>query len=517
MNSKSTLLDFCDDELLRAPLTFDLAVDAVIDRWRNTTSALRRLEFEAVRVVQRHRTELVGNAVRDLRSTVAAEVAGRQMTADPGQPAPRRLELSLIEDDEVSADIEISRSVELIKSEAEAELRHLLTLTSALVNDLNVSRDTNPFRPDSFVRSLWQGVSGMPLSRALQAAFMRDSAAPLAGILRQGYASAAARLEERGITPAKYRTIVPTSSTRFHLDWQSHGSRNLTALRDSMPMPLDELIPIPGTEPLPAPMAPAARAAPPVPNDPQLIELVRRLFVEIRQDPKLPKPATALMMQLQASALRIARLDPQMLEAYEHPVWRFIDALAFALEVAPAAEAERWLTHCRQLVDHLVHDSDADAARFDWASSRLLAFDRHLLEQAVVASQPDIARLQSAIDSASMPIDVGTLDTIPAELMPTDSDPASTAAHALQLQPGTRLRAHLKGQWRMLQVLWCDPIDDHWLLRDTRTDEALALRRRALDRLAAENLAQLLRPRSLVRAAASQVLQGIAAPAAAPR
>ena len=508
MTSKPTLLDFCDDELLRAPLTFDLAVDGVIDRWRNAMSVSHRLEYDAVRVLQRHRTELVGNAVRDLRSAVAAEVAGRQVLAEPGQPAPRRLELSLIEDDEVSADIEISRSVELIKSEAEAELRHLLSLTSSLVNDLNVSRDTNPFRPDSYVRSLWRGVSGMPLSRTLQAAFMRDSAAPLAGILRQGYASAAARLELRGITPAMYRTIVPASATRFHLDWQGHGSRNLTALRDSMPMPLDELIPIPGTEPPPAP---------PPTNDPQLIELVRRLFVEIRQDPKLPKPATALMMQLQASALRIARLDPQMLEAYEHPVWRFIDALAFALEVAPAAEAERWLTHCRQLVDHLVHDSDADAVRFDWASSRLLAFDRHLLEQAVVAAQPAIARLQSAIDSASMPIDVGTLDTIPAELMPADSDPATTSAHALQLQPGTRLRAHLKGQWRMLQVLWCDPIDDHWLLRDTRTDEALALRRRALDRLAAENLAQALRPRSLVRAAATQVLQGIAAPVAGPR
>jgi Protein of unknown function (DUF1631) len=185
MTSKPTLLDFCDDELLRAPLTFDLAVDAVIDRWRNTTSISRRHEYDAVRVLQRHRTELVGNAVRDLRGNVAAEVAGRQAAADPSQPpTSRRLELSLIEDDEVSADIEISRSVELIKSEAEAELRHLLSLTSALVNDLNVSRDTNPFRPDSFVRSLWQGVSGMPLSRTLQAAFMRDSAAPLAGILR---------------------------------------------------------------------------------------------------------------------------------------------------------------------------------------------------------------------------------------------------------------------------------------------------------------------------------------------
>ena len=52
--------------------------------------------------------------------------------------------------------------------------------TSALVNDANVSRDTNPFRPERMVRALWEGVQQLPMARPLMAAFLLASGLAMA-------------------------------------------------------------------------------------------------------------------------------------------------------------------------------------------------------------------------------------------------------------------------------------------------------------------------------------------------
>ncbi len=497
MNAKPTLLDFCDDELLRAPLIFDQVVDAVLVHWRQAMPAASKQAFDAVRALARLRGGLVSDAVRELRTTVQAQIAGRVLRHKPPQSTAQHLELSLIDDDEVSVDIEVSRSVELIKAAAEYELRELQAYTSALVDDLNVSYDTNPFRPEAYVRSLRHGVAGLALSRSLQARLMRDAAEPLANSLRQGYAAACTRLQEQGLEPARHRTIVPSATMNSQVGMPGRVTETLTGLRQSMPVQ-------DASSPAPA-MPDGDDAAPRATLDLQLVDPLSRLFDAIQCDPKLTRTAATLLLRLQPSVRRVALIDPAMLETFEHPVWRFMDSLAFILAMAAATDADRCHAHCRQLVEHLLVDSGVDTAGFDWATGRLAAFDRHLLQQGVAAAQPAIERLHSAIDPAHMPIDVATLDTIPAELMPLADELPPAPPPSLTLQPGVRLRAYLQGEWRLLQVLWCDPIDDHWLLRDLRSNQLLALRRRALDRLAAEQLALALRPHSLVRAAAERL------------
>ncbi len=506
MTHRHTLQDFIEDELLRAPLCFDQAIDAVLEQWRRTLPTAAQRQADGPRSVMRHRAELVGAAMTALRNMVLQHQHGLNDKAGAAKPTARRQELSLIDEDEVSADIEIARAVALIKSEAEGELRAVQALTSALVDDLNVSRDTNPFRPEAYVRALWQGVGVMALSPAMKAVFMRDAAPTLARVLQQGYSAACARLDEKGVVPAKYRTIVPSVTSRVLAGQGRMLDDRLAELRDSMPMPLDDL---------PGPAEPTAAEAAnqrPASPDPKLIELLHRLFEAMLAESSLAKPTAALLRRLHDVALNIARHDASMLEGYEHPVWRFMDLLAFTLETAATGDVVRCLAQCRKLVEGLASDSTANAAKFDGACARLIDLDHRLLEQAVRAAQPAIDRLQAAIDTASMPIDVGTLDTVPAELMLHDRPAPPVTPDWFILQPGLRLRAYLQGDWRNLQVLWCDPIDDHWLLRDIATDESLALRRRALDRLAAEELALPLQPRPLVRAAAERVMQSVAGP-----
>ena len=525
MKPAVTLDQFVDDELLRAPMAFDQVVDAVLQQWQRSAPASARMAVDAVRIVTHGRIDLVNTAMRELRRQVSAEITATQAApvgAAISSGAPARQVLSLIDDDEVSADIELSRAVERIKSAAEFELRELQTFTSALVDDVNVARDTNPFRPETYATAFWKATcSVLPLSRNLQAGFMRDAAEPLAKVLRQSYAAACTRLEDQGVEPAAYRTIVLSVATRGGSALPTRPGDHLADLRDSMPLPLpastDPAAPAAAVMALPNPAAvavtvaavAAVAAAKTAAVDPQVIELLTRLFDALQSDPQMSPQNSSLLLRLQPSALRVALRDASMLENYAHPVWRFMDGLVFLNEVVSATEAAPCRSHSHQLVDHLVADGTADATRFEWALGRLAAFDRHLLEAALLAAQPNIARLQSTIDTANMPIDVGTLDTVPAELMPDLPAVKAAQTPALDLLPGLRLRVCLRGEWRLLQVLWRDHGAEHWLLRDMANDECWALHQRALDRLAAEQLAQPCHARSLVRDAAERVLMSI--------
>lgn len=496
MSHRPTLQDFIEDELLRAALTLDQVVDAVIEQWRRFTPAAARMSSDPARVLTQHRSDLVREAVRELRTRASAEMGGPTQEPSTPAPAPAMLKLALIDEDEVSVDIEVSRAVERVKSSAEFELRELQAFTSALVDDINVARDTNPFRPETFVRSLGAGLSGLPLSRAVQAAFMREAAEPLARHLRQSYAAACTRLESQGVQPAAYRTIVLSVTSRGfggNPGQTTLDPQQLAELRQSMPMPLDEG---------PALAALSGRSMPGV--DPQLVELITRLFDAMQASSRMPVAAIPLVMRLQACTTRAAVREPAMLETYDHPVWRFMDKVAFMVEAAPATELNRCVAFARQLVDHLAADGLGTTARFEWGMGRLQAFEAHLLEQGIAAALPAIQRIRSELDTDHQPLDVGTLDTVPAELL--DNLPAPPPA-PLSLKPGDRLRAYLHGDWRRLQLLWCDVANDHWLLRDIATDQTWVLRQRALDRLVAEHLARLYKPRSLVRDAATRVLE----------
>ncbi|HSW07049.1 DUF1631 family protein [Aquabacterium sp.] len=508
MSKRPTLHDFVEDEMLRAPLLFDQVVDAVHEQWRLAIGPQTRHGGDAARVLQMHRGDLVSEAVRALRAHVQAEIsgAGAGPAASAAPAAPMKLELSLIDEEAVTSDIEISRAVERIKSMAEFELRELQSYTSALVGDLNVSRDHNPFRPETYVRALWEGVQAVPLSRGGHASFLHDAATPLARTLRQGYAGACTRLDDQGIEPAMHRTIVVTPTLRGAMDSpQATVSQSLEELRASLPMPLNPVDP------------PAATAAPSAPRiDQQLIELLSRLFDAIQSDRSLPADCVPLVLRLHPTTLRLAVQDTAMLDDYDHPVWQFMDRLAFLLTTAQVAEADRALSFARQLVDHLVADGAADITRFEWASGRISFFERHSLDRAVLLAQNEITQLQLARDEASEPIDIGTMDTVPAELMP-EASPAPAApgvpSELLALQPGNHVRTYLQGEWRLLQLLWVDRDGESWLMRDASASRHWALRLRAIERLFAAQLAVPLKPRSLVRSAASRVLRTMGGPA----
>ena len=137
MPRRPTLQDFIDDELLRAPMTFYAVIDTVQQRWRLRLPPHSRRDGDPARALQLHRHALVSEALQALRTAAQLDQAtGRRPAtahnAPPPAPGPALAELSLIDEDDVAADVEIARCNQTIRQTAEAELRELHTYTSAL-------------------------------------------------------------------------------------------------------------------------------------------------------------------------------------------------------------------------------------------------------------------------------------------------------------------------------------------------------------------------------------------------
>jgi len=262
------------------------------------------------------------------------------------------------------------------------------------------------------------------------------------------------------------------------------------------------------------PVVAGTAAQPGPPADAHMIELLAHLFEAIQSEGGLGADTMALLQRLQPIALRVALRDPSLLDRYDHPVWRFMDQLAHDIETSPPAQRLRVLGLGRNLVDHLSQADQADPKGFAWALARLVATQRSHLMQALAASEENILRLQRIADaqasptSSTMPLDIGTLDTVPAALMP--DEPARRPVVASDaLTPGSLLRVYLQGEWRTLMSLWQDHSHELALLRDAAADRQFAVRQGALSRLLAEGLAQPLQVRSLVRRAAGKVLRAM--------
>ena len=560
-----SLAEFVEEELLRAPLVFDAVVDAVHDQWRQTLAVHGRDSGLLTRMLHQHRAAFATVALRTLRAAVldsVREIVSFKPVA--GAASRRRMstlsELKLVDEADVVADLACGRCTERILSDAEVELRDLHAYTSALVGDRRVSRKTNPLRPEHYARALWTACQGLPVDPAIRDDFFRRDTPALALSIRSSFSAACARLEAEGVSPAGHSTVVlgPESSalpgalaeppdgryaglpqslsglrTRMRV-WP--GDTTMRGRLDDAGSPHDAgfeqstqpdhlrhlpEVPDPQSAVAPPGSADAAPAAvlPSPADDAQLAEMMARLFAHMTQDEGLPPELSELLKGLKLTFDRVALADGAMVDGFDHPVWRFFDRLAFAVETAPPGEKARMLGLARNLIDNLANDASADAARFAWAIDKLDAQERQSLRLATRAAAGDILRLvqterptqsgdvpprRSDEDAAQIALDIESLDTVPGAVMLEPSAASEYAPLAIdKVHPGERLRIYLQGQWRPLQLLWSR--DDLWMLRDLDDDRKWVLRPGAIERLIAEHLAQPLRIRSLARRAAERV------------
>jgi hypothetical protein len=435
---------FVDDELARAADLIARTIAATVEQLRQPRDGLlssseRQHLFDLQQALQVHAGRFQREFVDALREAVKAEMGG--------QPAPTGSArasgpggLQLMDETRVEADIEISRAIQAIDTTADWELRELQTFTSTLRGQEHVSAESNPLRPQVYARALWHATTQVPgLVPVQQAILLRIAATTMAGFLKLAWAAACTRLEDQGVQPGIYRTVVYSSNTGRpqtapEVDVTRPGA--LDGLLDAMPggaasaaqpsgparttgaargrrdpgPALDEALRRVEAllQQLPAqvtnqPLTPAPRlaehrdalfATTGETIDRQIIELLSRLFETILADPLLQPGFRAVIARLQVSALRIALHDPAMLKTHEHPVWLLMERIAVASAGTSADDARllNLLRFCENLVDDMQREPVQDADLYRRSLGRLDAF----LDQSLRRAQRDA---QEAIDA----------------------------------------------------------------------------------------------------------------------
>ncbi|MFO1327448.1 MAG: DUF1631 family protein [Rubrivivax sp.] len=573
MTTPAALQQFVDDELMRAPLLAEQVIEESQQATRrdggaSLTPRERALLGDVQRSLLANRPLVVREFVRSLSEQVRHVLADEESTRNA--PPSGLGGLSLVDETQVEVDVEVARAIEAIRSIAEHELRELMSYTSALVGDMDVARDYNPFRPEVMARAMWSGAQALPLKRPYQLAFLRQVTPALAQLVRKAYAGACSRLESMGVEPAVYRTIIVFGSRR------THGQQD--SFLDPQANRVDSTGALPGAGGRPVAVAPAAAPAAPAPapgaarptieqvltrtdellrglpansdrqrreqlrnlqaqqladsaasaTDRELVELIGRLFDTVVGDRRLETDIQNLVSRLQAPSIRVALRDPALLDNYTHPVWLLMDRMALQGPLHPPPgdpERTRMLRFMHGLLDTLAQEQPRDADAFRWARERVMSYERVRFEQRRSAAEAELHSLQALEDQAvaggtppTSPgaLDVGHLDTVPADLLDTLSatDAISDGDESSWLQSrrsGDWVRMFMQGAWVHAQLLWYGRHREYWLFADGASANTWAVRRGALERMLELKLLTLLLPRSLIRDAAGHVLRKLSA------
>jgi hypothetical protein len=410
--------------------------------------------------------------MHSLREQVQTELARLAPKPPPRPHKPQAL--SLVDEDEVVIDVELSHTIQSIRSVAEYELRELQAFVAAIAGDLDVSQDHNPFRAETMARATWAAAQALPLSRSHQVAFMRHASSPLAQLLRTSYAASTSRLESMGVEPAAYRTmILPSGSRLGGRSVESTFSPDLQRMSEVMPAPLVGGPSVPSSS-APGSSGPSQRGGStghwsevahttPHRADRQAIELVSRLFEAMLTDKRVPPDVTALISRLQGPGMRLALRDRALLDHEKHPLWRYINQFVFAAEMSPEVddpERVMLLKMAQATIDQLASEPAQNTGLYRWALERLEAFLAKRLTRrlATVATQigslqkleAKLAGDQGPPSTMSGTLDSHQLDTVPAELLDTlpAAAPGNTAGDWLaSLQAGDWVRMFFKGRW----------------------------------------------------------------------
>lgn len=531
------LRQFVEDEMLRAPLLFDQVIDGALEHAQASLGAMSSIQRSAVadllHALKVQRPRLAEYYLRSLSEQVQSELArpGRP-PHPPLAPADDAKPMALVDEDVVAIDVELSHTIEAIRSIAEYELRELQTFISALVGDMDVACDHNPFRAETHANALWASAQGLGLSRGHQLAYMRHAGASMALQLRKSYAASCSRLESMGIEPAAYRTLIlPAGSRRGTRPGETTFSPDLYRMRDSMPTRVDTTLTFTGHlgADAPPPRESWREIARTTANrvDRQSIELVNRLFESMLADKRVPADVSQLISRLHGPAMRLTLRDGDLLDQEKHPLWRFINRLAYEAEMAPDPndpERAQLLATAHGIIEQVSAETEQNAGLYRWSIDRLESFLHTRMTRRLAASATQIGALQKLEDrlGAQNPpstfhgmLDVPQLDTVPAELLADGNLPAAAPGDGAEawldaLRPGDWVRMFLQGRWVHARLLWPGERREVWLFGDGASDATWAVRRGALLMMFNERLAKTLRQRSIVASAANRVQDRIA-------
>jgi hypothetical protein len=378
---------------------------------RHAVVSDRERTMQVLAVLQARQVEFVGTLGRALRAELdAAPSAPASM---PSTRARRgRLELTLLDEDQIDEEIEVARIVQAIESQCEWELSRLAALCSSLAGRDAISPDANPLQPGAVARAMRRTADGFGLDKPTRLMLLRELGLTAGARLREAYARHAELLEGWGVEPLGYtvrsapsaaagiqgavqQALAPQRSaaapTPPAADQGALARLVQWAREEARPAPggelrlLDEVRPV-GDEALDAGTA---------------VRVMERLFALLGEQDSLSEHARGLVKRLDVPARRLAAQDPQLWRSLKHPWWQLLDRVVSAGSVqdeigltgpqASAASLER-------VVERLERAPQADAAQCRAALAEADFVITGLLDERVAEVGAEAAALNQRVD-----------------------------------------------------------------------------------------------------------------------
>jgi hypothetical protein len=123
-----------------------------------------------------------------------------------------------------------------------------------------------------------------------------------------------------------------------------------------------------------------------------------------------------------------------------------------------------------------------------------------------VIADPPLAR--SFADSV---IDLSSMETVPAEHLPSSGGNEDPSRRIDALRVGDRQRMFLHGRWNRVQLLWRSDRGLFFLFAGESRSQTHSITGRALERLASAGLVQPVESKPLVQRAVDRMMRGLAA------
>jgi|GEM_PF-1609549 len=197
-----------------------LLIDALVEAARTSLAeeeancrdlTQRALIGEALRKLQLHKADLLKGYPRALRHIVSQ---GALPSDRPRNSSNSLAELSLVAEDDIMAEVEMSRAQQLATQFAEAPLSELDTFISAAQGLESVQPKSNPLRPENYIRALQHVVSSTGVSGQVRQFWMRHMRDHLGIMLAEVYQRTAEHLRQQGVVPAGYVVVAPAGKGR---------------------------------------------------------------------------------------------------------------------------------------------------------------------------------------------------------------------------------------------------------------------------------------------------------------
>ena len=179
---------------------------------------------DALRLLKQHEASLPKAYPMALLEIFAEGPSAAKTRA--GQPGGMDLgELALMDDADVLVQVELSRAQQIAAVATEATLAELNTLVSSAQGLHSVQPESNPFRPENYIRALQQVVSDTGVSGEVRQLWMSQMRELLGTQLVSAYKRAGQSLREHGVEPVGYAVAGAPGVRSGHGGGYAHSSQ----------------------------------------------------------------------------------------------------------------------------------------------------------------------------------------------------------------------------------------------------------------------------------------------------